>query len=118
MNSTSRLIRNEIKEQKTELIVQVNKKLNTTRHTLSTRQDALYTSIDKNRSRYQNDLQKMIQLLDAYSPLKVLSRGYSVTYKDDHVIKDIHEIDINDTLNIRLTNGVLITKVEDKKDDR
>ncbi len=118
MNSTSRLIRNEIKEQKTELIVQVNKKLNTTRHTLSTRQDALYTSIDKNRSRYQNDLQKMIQLLDAYSPLKVLSRGYSVTYKDDHVIKDIHEVDINDTLNIRLTNGVLITKVEDKKDDR
>ncbi len=118
MNSTSRVIRDELKEQKTELIVQVNKQLTNAQHTLSLKNDALYTGIDKNRNRYSNDVQNMIHLLDAYSPLKVLSRGYSVTYKDNHVIKDIQEVNINDTLTVRLSNGTVITKVEDKKDGR
>lgn len=118
MNSTSRVIRDELKEQKTELIVQMNKQLTLAQHSLSIKQDALYTEIDKSRNRYTNDVQNMIHLLDAYSPLKVLSRGYSVTYKENHVIKDIHEVNINDTLTVRLSNGTVITKVEDKKDGR
>ncbi len=118
MNSTSRIIRNELKEQKTELIVQVHKQLNIAQNGVLINRDALYSNIDKNKNRYTNNVQNMIHLLDAYSPLKVLSRGYSVTYKDNHVVKDINEVDINDTLTVRLSNGTVITKVEDKKDDR
>ncbi len=118
MNSTSRVIRDELKEQKTDLIVQMNKQLTNAQHAITLKNDALYTGVDKNRNRYTNDVQNMIHLLDAYSPLKVLSRGYSVTYKDNHVIKDIQEVNINDTLTVRLSNGTVITKVEDKKDGR
>ena len=45
--------------------------------------------------------------LDALSPLKVLSRGYSIAYKEDHVVKHVSDVETGDKLTIRLSDGVV-----------
>ena len=53
--------------------------------------------------------------LDALSPLKVLSRGYSVVQNTDGVpIKEIGQVVIGDTVHVTLTGGKLNCRVEDK----
>ncbi len=111
-------IRNTLKQEQTELIVNVKNQLNQNNNTLDLYRNKMINSIQLNDSRYQNDLQKKIELLDAYSPLKVLSRGYSITYKDGKVITDTKDINRDDKLTVRLSKGTVITKVEDIKDGR
>jgi len=54
-------------------------------------------------------------LLNAYSPLAVIQRGYSITMKDGLVIKSIHDIKADDVLNIRITDGEITAKVTQKE---
>ena len=51
---------------------------------------------------------KQVALLDSYSPLKTMKRGYSVVTKVDNVcIKSIKEVTIGDKLNIKVTDGII-----------
>ena len=43
--------------------------------------------------------------LDALSPLKILSRGYSVTKKDGHIINSISRVNSNDKIEVVLSDG-------------
>ena len=53
-----------------------------------------------------NDKMKMQSaLLDAYSPLKILARGYSVVTKDKQPVKDAAMLQEKDRVTIRLYNG-------------
>lgn len=53
--------------------------------------------------------------LDALSPLKVISRGYSVISDEaGQAIKDAYHVDIGDKIQIRLRDGELACRVEDK----
>ena len=53
--------------------------------------------------------------LDALSPLKVLSRGYAVLQdRQGSTIKYVHQIDVNDTLKVTLSDGTLECRVEEK----
>lgn len=45
--------------------------------------------------------------LDALSPLKVLSRGYSIAYKGAHVVKSTADVEAGDTLTVRLSDGMV-----------
>ena len=44
--------------------------------------------------------------LDALSPLAVLSRGYSVAFKDAEVVKSVSALKKNDSVSIRFKDGV------------
>ena len=57
---------------------------------------------------------KVISKLDALSPLKTLLRGYSIIEKNGKVIKKVEDTNINDELQIRLSNGKIKTKVIEK----
>lgn len=48
---------------------------------------------------------KLVAKLDAYSPLKTLSRGYSITQKDGKVIKTQTELKSGDRVEIRFVDG-------------
>lgn len=50
--------------------------------------------------------------LDAFSPLKVLSRGYSITEGDKGVIKSVEEVSPGDKISIRLNDGTIRAEVE------
>ena len=39
------------------------------------------------------------------NPLNILESGYSLTTKDSKIIKSIKDVEIDDTLNIKVTDG-------------
>ncbi len=57
--------------------------------------------IEKERSNYI----ELIAKLDALSPLKTLYRGYSIIEKDGKVVKSINELEKEQIINIRLSDG-------------
>lgn len=59
--------------------------------------------ISQEKSRYVSDVAK----LDALSPLKVLSRGYSIAEVDGKVIKSVNDISNGDKFKLKLSDGTL-----------
>ena len=72
---------------------------------------ALSVTADDRRTR----LEKNMSLLNAYSPLLVLNRGYSVTYKNNKVINSTDTLEIGDEINIRLADGTVGAIVQTKE---
>jgi exodeoxyribonuclease VII large subunit len=71
----------------------------------------------KNRfDRIKNSLSLALARLDAYSPLKILARGYSVTRDPETgaVIKDIDQVAANSRIESILSGGRLLSRVEKK----
>lgn len=58
---------------------------------------------------------KLISKIDALSPLKTLTRGYCITTKEEKTIKSIHEIEINDEIDIRFLDGIARAKMMKKE---
>ena len=54
---------------------------------------------------------ELISKLDTLSPLKTLTRGYSIAQKQGKTIKSAKEIKKDDTLDIRFIDGKIKTKV-------
>lgn len=46
-----------------------------------------------------------VSKLDALSPLKTLTRGYSITSKEDKIVKSVNELNSGDKVNLRFTDG-------------
>ena len=61
----------------------------------------------------QNKLDFLIGKMDALSPLKTMSRGFSVAYKEGHVVKSIKEIAASDQVQLRLSDGKLLCTVNE-----
>ena len=61
--------------------------------------------------------QKELARLDALSPLKILSRGYALVYKEDVLLRDAALSEPGDELNVILGRGKLHVKVLTRKDD-
>jgi exodeoxyribonuclease VII large subunit len=64
-------------------------------------------------SRAERRLATVSGKLDAMSPLKVLSRGYSIAYKGESVIKSTADVTLGDKLSVRLSDGSVTCTVED-----
>lgn len=54
-------------------------------------------------------------LLNAYSPLNVLERGYAIAIKDHLALRSIHETESGDSLTIRLADGAINATVTGKE---
>lgn len=64
-------------------------------------------------TRFSGRLSTLSASLDALSPLKVLSRGYSVTFREDHTapLTDASAVSVDDPLRIVLARGELGARV-------
>ena len=51
--------------------------------------------------------------LDALSPLKVLSRGYTVAQKDGKAVKTAAELNTGDSINLKFADGVAVCEVKE-----
>ena len=70
-----------------------------------------FTTTLKNQ---QSRLSTAIAKLDALSPLKVLSRGYSIAEIDNKPITSINDAEKGDKLTLKLNDGKLVCTVDDK----
>ena len=56
--------------------------------------------------------------LDALSPFKVLSRGYSITQKDDGtVVSTIGQVEAGEKLRLRVSDGIITCAASGKEKD-
>lgn len=56
-------------------------------------------------------LNAQIEKLDALSPLKVLSRGYTMAYKDNNPVTKSADLSAGDSLNLRFADGTVSCRV-------
>lgn len=70
-------------------------------------ENILKLKIVQNKSNFKNIVEK----LDALSPLKTLSRGYSIVEKNGKIIKDSKELESGDKINIKLNSGKIQAQV-------
>lgn len=64
----------------------------------------------------KQQLQGHIQLLDAFSPLKILARGYHITYQKNNIIKCIKDVSMKDEIVLRMQDGILHASPIKKED--
>lgn len=60
-------------------------------------------------------LVNIVGKLELLNPLKVLQRGYSITYSDDNIVKDINKVGKN--IKVKLSNGFIEAIVKRKVDE-
>ena len=58
-------------------------------------------------------LVKNITKIDSLSPLKTLSRGYSIAEKDGKILKSVTQVNKEDKIELKVTDGIVRTKVEE-----
>ena len=63
---------------------------------------------DKIINKKKNDFVNVVNKLDTLSPLKTLSRGYSVVLKDDKVIKSEKDINVGEQFSVKMSDGEII----------
>lgn len=61
------------------------------------------------------EYKKRIELLDAFSPLKVLLRGYSLTKLNDTYLRSVEEVHVNDEIQTVLNDGIIVSKVLERR---
>jgi exodeoxyribonuclease VII large subunit len=67
----------------------------------------------------QSDHDRIQSTLHALSPLRIMERGYSIAYvKEKELVKSTKQIKINDTVQIKLSDGTLMCRVEDVKESK
>lgn len=60
---------------------------------------------DRCIERLESRLASAIQGLDALSPLKVMTRGYSLAYKGEELVRNVSQLDAGDTVKLRFSEG-------------
>ena len=60
----------------------------------------------------RRNLQEKIRLLDAYSPLKILGRGYGLVYQDDHLLRSVHDLHGKE-IEVRMQDGRIRASVNE-----
>lgn len=78
----------------------------------------LMTAAKQHVKNEQTEVNALIQSLDHLSPLKILSRGYSITQNEQGIVKSVDQVSANERIDITLSDGVIQAQVEStiKKD--
>ena len=88
------------------------------RQSLSGLKTRLVSAQSQNISLKKHRYVALTSKLDAMSPLKVLTRGYAITQKDDGtMLRSVSQVSAGDSIQIRLQDGALIARITDKKEN-
>ena len=71
----------------------------------------LESSINDKLNVSKTQAMKWISKLDALSPLKTLTRGYSIAQKQGKMVKSVNDLEKNDEFTLRLSDGQINAKV-------
>ena len=77
--------------------------------------DTLVKSLTNSTRLKINDCKKefieVATKIDSLSPMKTMARGYSIVEKDGKIVKKVNDVQKDDELSIRLSDGQITTKV-------
>ena len=77
--------------------------------------DTLVKSLTNSTRLKINDCRKefveVATKIDSLSPMKIMARGYSIVEKDGKIVKKVNDVQKDDELSIRLSDGQITTKV-------
>jgi len=113
--STMKPTENRLKSLNEALRFAAIQSIRTKENTLMSLKHDLGSSLKGNVSMKSSQFSQIVGLLNAYSPLSVIQRGYSITKHEHKVIKSLKEIEINDVLTTRINDGE-ITSIVTKKE--
>jgi exodeoxyribonuclease VII large subunit len=74
----------------------------------------LEKAVGRQLEQKQNQLGQEAQRLDMLSPLKILGRGYALTYHGDTLVKQADQVAVGDKLHIQLGKGTLEATVTER----
>lgn len=81
------------------------------------RLDKVIKKMEVSITKKQHDLKiriiELITKIDALSPLKILTRGYSIAETDGTVVKSIQQLKIDDKVDVKFADGKIKAKVEE-----
>lgn len=67
-----------------------------------------------NLTKIKNEFDKRIHKLVNLNPMKILERGYSVVSSENKVIKKLEDVDINEVIDIKISDGIIKGIVKEK----
>ena len=83
---------------------------------LDYQQQRLLHAMERQVGEHRQQMGRLAASLDALSPFKVLSRGYSITQKDDgSVVSELKQVQKGDTLQVRVSDGTITCTAEGKE---
>lgn len=94
-----------VDEKQAALLMWQTESANNREEMILQKKDALIEHMEQRLMQMNDKMRMQSALLDAYSPLKVLARGYSVVSKDKIPVKDSVVLKKGDMVTIRLSSG-------------
>jgi exodeoxyribonuclease VII large subunit len=99
----------------TEMILAVKQKLAADHEQLKLQRHALDQSVKQDTEARRFRLEMHMKLLDAYSPLKAMDRGYSIVSDNNRTVSSIQDVQEQDTIQIQMKDGSLHAAVISKE---
>ena len=103
------------KSNKNKLCQLVLRDIHDMRSEISLKQNQLITSFESDLQKKINHLDKLAVKLDSVSPLSTLKRGYAVVEKNNKTVESINDVEVSDSIDIILKNGIIRTEVISKE---
>ncbi|MFV0382157.1 MAG: exodeoxyribonuclease VII large subunit [Breznakia sp.] len=90
------------------------------KHATMAMKELLKQSLRRYQQQKENQWKRSIELMEAYNPLAILKRGYSITSKNYKIVRSIHDVKHGDEVAVRLSDGYIKAKViqGDNKNER
>ena len=111
MHGKTEELRAKLQEDRTSLLFTVQTAVDRKKRETDVLQESLVRITEQLLKDRNTLLQKQAGLLDAFSPLKVLSRGYSVVYKEDRAVASAESLSAGDDISVRFSDGMIRGKV-------
>lgn len=115
MNAYTRQLHTDIIENRMRMNHALSTQLSSSHIRLDSAQKGLLDGAVRANEANRARIAKNSALLDAYSPLKVLGRGYSIVMHDEKSVRSIHDVNTGDEIELRLADGKLkagVTEIE------
>lgn len=93
-------------------ILSPSNKIINSRQELSNLYEKVVNSINLKLNDEKAKISLLSSKLNALSPLEVLSRGYSISYKNEMPIKSVGDVKTGDNIKIRVTDGEFFAEVK------
>ena len=72
---------------------------------LAHRKEQMHRLINQQLAQSKTAFSNQLRMLEALNPLSLMSKGFSVAYKDENVVKSIHELQKGDIVQVNFQDG-------------